>query len=460
MSQPTNDNKALVCGATSGDIRRSGSFGQQVIANALVGVAALFIFIATFQAGIDRGMHQLVSLEGYGRVLSAVATVMTQERFGVGGYALSDCIYSDLERRGFTAQPEIAKQLGVTVPQNLRAPFLDQALADMERELPNVPDACKTALRGLGADDVGYVDFAKIAFSLFGLHVRSFYYLFFLIYGLTLLCALIERLKDRAGQIIILGTAALVYVSCYFSDFLLLPEPAGSGNMVNPQFMPVLALIPGVHLLLILVEKPQRNWWWIANARLYRWRIASVIFQALVIFFAIHIRASAAWWLGAFVVAAVVLLVIALREVRTRGKLGRSSIYRAVSAQWPALLSLLVIVLGVKAVAWSLHPVYRQGGWLQHHALWHSIYYSLQYHPKYAEKYAAYHDGAGGDAMPVAAALRYVKEHPEENTPDIYFAPKSLKYSEMERLDRLAFLNLRDGIHGSHSKPSSWSRIG
>jgi hypothetical protein len=41
--------------------------------------------------------------------------------------------------------------------------------------------------------------------------------------------------------------------------------------------------------------------------------------------------------------------------------------------------------------------------------------------------------------MPIAAALRYLQEHPEEDKPDIYIAEKALKYSAMERLDRLAF---------------------
>jgi len=418
---------------------RTAWCGHQVMINVLIGVVALVIFGATFRAGTERGMDQLVTWEGYGRVLNAVAAVMTKERFGVGGYALSNCIHNELENRGFTSDPEITKRLGVTVPQNLRAPFLDQVLADMHRDLPNVSENCKLAVRGLGADDLGYVDFAKIAFSLFGLHVRAFYYLFFLIYGLTLFCALLERRNDRLGQIILIGTAALVYASCYYSDFLLLPEPSGSGNMLNPRFMPVLALIPGVHLLLILVDKAQLNWWRIAYARLNWWPIAIVTFQSMVILFAIHIRASAVWWLLTFILAAVWLFVLALREARRKGKAGRLTPYRAVAAQWPAVLPVLVIALGVKAVAWTLHPVYREGGWLQHHAMWHSIYYSLQFHPKYPEKYAAYHDGQGGDAMPIAAAMRYLKDHPEEDKPDIYLAGKSLKYSAMERLDRLAF---------------------
>jgi hypothetical protein len=39
---------------------------------------------ATSRAGIDRGMDRLVSMEGYGRILSAIAAVMTEQRFRQG----------------------------------------------------------------------------------------------------------------------------------------------------------------------------------------------------------------------------------------------------------------------------------------------------------------------------------------------------------------------------------------
>jgi hypothetical protein len=253
-----------------GRAKLGGWYGRTVA----VAIIGLLIFGATFRAGIDRGMDQLVSMEGYGRILNAVAAVMTEQRFHQGGYALSNCIHNELERRGFTLDPEIVKRAGATVPQNLRAHFLDKLLEDMQRDLPKLADYCGTAIRGLGGDDVGYVDFAKIAFFLFGLHIRALYYLFFLTYGLTLFVALIERHRDPMGQIIMLSAAGLVYVSCYYSDFLLLPEPSGSGNMLNPRFMPVLALVPGIHLLLMLVDKAALNWW----------RVAIVIFQSGMIF--------------------------------------------------------------------------------------------------------------------------------------------------------------------------------
>jgi hypothetical protein len=401
----------------------------RTILNVVIAVVALLIFGATFRAGIDRGMDQMVSMEGYGRILNAISAVMTEQRFRQGGYALSNCIHEELERRGLTSDREIIKRIGVSFPQNLRAIFLDKALQDMERDLPKLPDQCAGAIRGLGADDVGYVDFAKLAFYLFGLHIRAFYYLFFLIYGLSLLVGLIERHRDPMGQVILLSAAGLIYVSCYYSNFLSLAEPSGSGNMLNPRFMPVLALIPGIHLLLMLVGKAAPNWW----------RAAIVVFQSGVIFFALHIRASAIWWIPTLLFAAVVLFLLTLKGGKGRPEGWRAVAYRGLVVQWPALVSIAIILGSLQLVVWSLHPIYREGGWLSYHAVWHSIYYSLQFNPNYVEKYGAYHEGKDGDEMPIAGALAYLKEHPEEDKPELFIAGRSLKYSAMERLVQLAF---------------------
>jgi hypothetical protein len=406
-----------------------GKAGEWYGRTVVVAIIGLLIFGATFRAGIDRGMDRLVSMEGYGRILNAVAAAMTEQRFHQTGYALSNCIHNELERRGFTVDPEVVKRAGATVPQNLRAHFLDKLLEDVQRDLSKLPDQCGIAIRGLGGDDVGYVDFAKIAFFLFGLHIRAFYYFFFLIYGLTFFVALIERHRDPMGQIILLSAAGLIYVSCYYSDFLLLPEPGGSGNMLNPRFMPVLALVPGIHLLLMLVDKAAPNWW----------RVATVIFQSGVIFLAVHIRVSAIWWVPALVLAAVALFLLSLKGSKGNAEGWRSVAYRGLIAQWPALVSLVVILGSLKAVGWSLHPTYREGGWVSYHTVWHAIYYSLQLHPKYAEKYGAYHEGKSGDEMPYAGALAYLKEHPEEDKAELFIAGRALKYSALERLDRLAF---------------------
>jgi len=395
----------------------------------LVTLIAFFLFGATFRTGIHYGMDHKVSWEAWGRVSQAISAIMTAERYGEGGYALSDLIFSELNARGFTGNPEVAQKLGKNVPENLQASFLDDVLQRMWRDLPNISEHGRTGMRGLGADDIGYVDFVRVAFSMFGVHIRSLYYLFFVIYGVSLLLALVERAQDRVGQGVILITASIVYASCYYADFLLLPEPQGSGNMMNPRFMPVLGLIPTVHILLVMVDGVRPQWP----------KVALLLPQAGFVFFAVHIRATA-FWLVAALVLAMILLSLPLIGDALRGKTSlRVLARRFLIAQWPAIMSLLIVFGGLQIVSLSLHRSYKEGGWLQHHAIWHSIYYSLQFHPRFFEKYGAAHNGMVGDAMPIAAALAYVKEHPHEDKPEIYLVPGHLKYSEMERLSKLAF---------------------
>ena len=63
----------------SHDAGRMALPAPALLINVLFAMAALVIFGATFRAGTERGMDQLVTWEGYGRVLNAVAAVMTQE---------------------------------------------------------------------------------------------------------------------------------------------------------------------------------------------------------------------------------------------------------------------------------------------------------------------------------------------------------------------------------------------
>src|SRR5262249_10684286 len=106
---------------------------------ALVILVAFFIFGATFRTGIHYGMDQKVGWEAWGRVLQAISAVMTAERYGEGGYALSDYISSELYARGFNGDdPEVVQKFGMKVPENFQASFLDDVLQRNLGDLPNI----------------------------------------------------------------------------------------------------------------------------------------------------------------------------------------------------------------------------------------------------------------------------------------------------------------------------------
>jgi hypothetical protein len=371
-------------------------------------------------------MDQSVGSQAWGRVATAIASVFTTAQQGVSGYPVSDCIFSELMKRGFTTNPAMLAPLELTAPDNLRAGHvLDRILQSTWRDLPVLPTC---PVRGFGADDIGYVDFARIAFWLFGVHIRAFYYLFFLIFGATLCLAVLERRNDRPGQIFLLATAALFYAVCFHTTQLSY-EGLGHGNMLNPRFIVVFGLVPTLHLLLIAAERPP----------LTLSRLSVVAAQAVVVFFALHVRGTGAWYVAALGIAALATVAFGGSGER-EGRRSLKWIERLRSA-WPSLLAIGIVIAGTSVVSLSLHPVYRQQGWLQHHALWHSIYYSLQYHPRFVERFGAMHNYADGDNMPHQGAAAYLRAHPEENSPDLYFpGTATLTYSAMESIVRRAFL--------------------
>src|SRR5262245_58805859 len=84
----------------------------KTVGSLLVALIALFLFAATFRTGIQYGMDRKVSWEGWGRVIQAIAAVMTDERYGEGGYALSNFIFSDLNSHGLTGDPATVEKFG------------------------------------------------------------------------------------------------------------------------------------------------------------------------------------------------------------------------------------------------------------------------------------------------------------------------------------------------------------
>src|SRR5262249_8402799 len=281
------------------------------------------------------------------------------------------------------------------------AAFIDGVLDGMWRDVWTIN---ANDIRGFGADDIGIVDYTRIAFWLFGHHVRAFYYLFFIIFGSTVAVALVERRRDPAGQLVIVVVMAVIYALCFYSP-VFDNEPAGLGTLTNPRFLSLLAAVPGVHILLLLAE----------SARLAPERLAAVAYQSVVIFFAVNVRSTAAWIPAGLALAA--LAGAMWTWLLLRGLAFAPRLAAATRPQWPSLVALAVVAAGSFAVAHSLNDVYRREGWLRHHAFWHSVYYSFQFHPLYASpdhEFFAMHDYQTGDFMPFAGIVHYLKQHPEE----------------------------------------------
>src|SRR5207344_2208913 len=85
---------------------------------------------------------------------------------------------------GLTGDPDILVPLGVQFPSNLRDPrLINSAIEKAARfKWPFNPDE---AVRGSGGDDLGFVDYVRLSFLMFGHKIQSLYYTYFVIFGIS-----------------------------------------------------------------------------------------------------------------------------------------------------------------------------------------------------------------------------------------------------------------------------------
>ena len=391
-------------------------------------LAALSLFAITFREGIERGYDQTIPIGTVSRVALAISSYLTEMVYQEHGYVLDSTIFHKLESRGISRDPDVVARLGMKVPENLKnAVFIDEILDSMVRDIPNYP--ARPDLSGFGTDDVGLVTFTKLAFFLFGRHVRAFYYLFFLIYGATVITALIERRDSPLSQCAIIGFMAVMYIFFFHSPQFLNTKSDALGTVWSPHFITQLGVIPLLHIVLMMINRVPFT----AS------KLSAVAFQSLIVAFVLHIRATGVY-------LPIVLSVIAvgyclLEWMNAHREKIHVSILSILKPSWPAFVSIAIVILFIQVSLSARHRVYLQEGGLGYHTYWHSIYYALQMHPQFYKRFGAMHENLTGDAMPIAAIRHYLKEHPEVDKPEIYRPTGGFKSGHMDRLARLAFMD-------------------
>jgi hypothetical protein len=350
--------------------------------------------LAAFRIGIDRGLRDTIGDAVWGRILFGVGTAITQMDHGGYGYSLSTVVETVLTYGGLTDDPKILAPLGTQFPANLRDPSLiNSAIEKAARfQWPFNPDE---AVRGSGGDDLGFVDYVRLSFLLFGHKIQSLYYSYFLIFGISAAAFLYAFRAQRAYLMLLIVTSVaqvILFSSNLFGSHNL-------GSLADPRFLSIMGFIPGLHLACLLLDRCPPSF---MNGAL-----ATV--QSIILVFAFWIRASAIW----------IILAVALFAgfVAIRGLLvGRKHLRRIWSA------GVMFAVLGVHTlwVTVTLHPVYRSKGEISHHVLWHAVFYQLQFHPGWNKKYAASYDFAVLDEMPLVAAKKYLQRHAPPHPEDVY----------------------------------------
>jgi hypothetical protein len=371
--------------------------------------------LAAFRIGIDRGFRDTVGEGNWGRILFGVGTAITQMDHGGYGYAMSNIIETVLKYGGLTGDPEILATVGVQFPANLRDPNLINAAIEKAARFP-WPINPNEDVRGSGGDDLGFIDYVRLSFLLFGHKIQSLYYTYFLIFGISAAAFLYAFHAQRASLMLLIVTS-VAQVILFSSNLFGFPN---LGSIADPRFLSLMGFIPGLHLACLLLDRSPPSY---AN-------LALAILQSMILVFALWIRASAIW-----IILALAFFggFVAVRRLLT----GRKELRRI----WSIGILLTVLATHMLWVTITLHPVYRSKGEISHHVFWQSLFYQLQFHPRWDKKYAASYDFATFDQLPLLAAKKYLIGHPPLDAEDVYLTPdrQYLRVAAAESYARKAF---------------------
>jgi len=371
--------------------------------------------IAALRICFDRGLHDEIGTESWGRALFAIGAAVTQMKHGGYGYTLSNVIEAILGDGGLTDNASILAPLGAKFPENLRDPALINAAIDKAAQF-KWPFNPNEAVRGSGGDDLGLVDYVRLSFLLFGFRVQSLFFTYFLILGISAAAFLYAfRLRPALLMLLVIACVAQIMV---FSSVLF--DRSVLGSIFDPRFLSALAIIPGLHLGCLLLDR----------SRPTPDNIVLTVIQSLILVFAIWIRSSASW---VVVGVAALAALVSLRALL-------NSRFNPVQL-WSLGVLLLVLAVHTVWASTALHPIYREKGEISRHVFWHAVFFRLQFHPGWDQKYSAAYDHARFDELPRVAALKYMQRHPPADPDAVYLTPdrEHLKIAASETYVRKAF---------------------
>lgn len=343
-------------------------------------VLAVGLFAWTAVEGRAAGLHRILP-EAISRHEPCVAIAVSDLRYGLNrGYVSYRAVGEELARHGWTWDPTALEKSGLTYPDNMTD--RDRLDFGLERAA-NLPDPAAGGVQHLPlfAEDVGYTDFVKLGFVLFGIKLGSLYSAYFLVLGAGVALYLVAYRRDVPMLLLLvafqIGFFVLVRTLPGYGHFDEYPPTRFQlGTVINGRFLGTLGLVPFLHLAGCLLTWPR------ATVR----SVAAAAGQGVLLAAALHFRGSAMWIFAAlFVLAAAPAAAWLWRNRRTllTRPFTVSAGGRVLAARWPAAVVLLALV-GQKAyVGSAAHWLYYADDGLPNHLFWHNALMALECHPEW-----------------------------------------------------------------------------
>jgi hypothetical protein len=341
---------------------------------------SLILFGAAFFAGLSSGVA--TSFCHLGPNVIAAAAAISSQVFGLKGhpYEAYKSVLTALE-----------KTLTVT-PENFPQNFRNYALVNSTLHSAQSVDIAGSPLVSLPGHDPGTIEYTHAAFLLFGIDVKSLYYFYFVILGLSVTAYLLSFWRDYIACTILFGAACAIY--SFMSGFV--SNEVQLLSVANSRFLSTLGIIPLLHIAFLVVR---------GDAGL-RWSsIASTVIQASVLSFAYAARATSSWMLLALLVLFGFYLVRAFRPAFKQKTITfLSSVIRCRG------LVLLLALTTVGAMYLGRQMLLPSAD-LYRHPVWHNIFIGFSQSPDWMSRFGKQYDDTEGDAISFTAARKYAQAH-------------------------------------------------
>jgi hypothetical protein len=408
------------------------------------GALALALALGAYAYGkLHRFHHWVPEVIEYENV--KVAAALSQAAYGFRpSYVAPTQVYEALRRGGMTIHPEYLELIDKSFPANLSdVELLNKALRDAS-QLGKLEhgNQIMTHIKPVEPIDLGMVDFYAYAFRLFGIKIQSFYSFYYLLHFATIALFALAYWRSAAAMA---GMLAIVGCHLFAQAFLVGGVPPehvfGVATPYSYRFVTVLGVLSAFHIALALLWPPRPG---VAS-------VIALVGQTVLLFFVWTMRRSALWevfWVGS-ILAGLLGLILLWRFglLRRWSSAPDLPVLMRRLLSWPAMAFVsLFIVLGAVQNA-RIDPAYRfTDEWLSHHMVWHSLFVGLSAHPSWNRKFGkTYSDKEGvpqlGDALPIAAAEKWLQERygisPEYIRSPIY----GYKYRTLERVLQEAFVD-------------------
>lgn len=279
-------------------------------------------------------------------------------------------------------------------------------------------------------EDLGYADFYRLAFFLFGLNAYSTYFLFMTLVLTSLLVFLICFIRDNLPMATLtLSTTALFLLSAspMFSESV----PSLAAN----RALSVLGLIPLLHLVHTALRRRPFG----------LTELGALALQALTLAFVASARGTTTWCFVALIVTLIVVSLFRSRPLAWNSLTikGLNEVWRSPDSHLRRLVMTGVFAFGVIAMFdWArnaqIDERYRGEDNMPHHLFWHSAFLGLTVSPDWS-KYKPYPDIPDrGDGVGFLIFEHIMKERGEPATSSGFY--RARLYERIIRGEYLSFL--------------------